>query len=136
MAMAGLIGFYFAGFHFVVLNFFLHGLHTPAGMPNRFSFIVIFLLLSIGGQGWKKAEYLDKKFLISALTIVLLFCSVISIKTGDMQVAKSEVLLLIYFVFLMGANVFHREEIPKMLCRVLIAIVFLGEIGAHGILSI
>lgn len=136
VAMAGLIVFYFTGFHFVVLNFFLHGLHTPAGMPNRFSFIVIFLLLSIGGQGWKKAKYLDKRFLISVLTIVLLFCSVISIKTGDMQVAKSVVLLLIYFVFLMGANVFHREKLPKILCHVLIAIVFLGEIGTHGILSI
>lgn len=136
VAMAGLIVFYFAGFHFVVLNFFLHGLHTPAGMPNRFSFIVIFLLLSIGGQGWKKAEYIDKGFLISALAIVLLFCSVISIKTGDMQAAKSVVLLLIYFLFLMGANVFHREKITKMLCHALIAVVFLGEIGTHGILSI
>lgn len=136
VAMAGLIVFYFAGFHFVVLNFFLHGLHTPVGMPNRFSFIVIFLLLSIGGQGWKKAEYIDKGFLISALTIVLLFCSVISIKTGDGQVTKSVVLLLTYFVFLMGANIFHREKISKVICHVLIAIVFLGEIGAHGILSI
>lgn len=135
-AMAGLIAFYFAGFHFVVLNFFLHGLHTPAGMPNRFSFIVIFLLLSIGGQGWKKAEYIDKGFLISALTIVLLFCSVISIKTGDRQVTKSVILFLVYFVILMGANIFHRQEIPKMLCHALIVIVFLWEIGAHGILSI
>ena len=46
--------FYFAGFHFSALNLLLHGLHKPVGMPNRFAFLFIFLLLKAAAEGDKE----------------------------------------------------------------------------------
>ncbi|MGI6008032.1 MAG: YfhO family protein [Ruminococcus sp.] len=60
-AAAGLLIFYFAGFHFAALNLLLHGLHEPVGMPNRFAFVFVFLLLKTAGEGWEKTVSADRK---------------------------------------------------------------------------
>ena len=45
---------YFAGFHITALNLLFHGMHKPVGIPNRFAFILIFLLLKISCDAWGK----------------------------------------------------------------------------------
>lgn len=49
-----LVIFYFAGFHITALNLLLHGMHKPVGIPNRFAFILIFLLLRMSCDAWGK----------------------------------------------------------------------------------
>ncbi len=43
-----LIGFLYASFDINVLNFIWHGFHVQNGLPNRFAFIYIAMLLSVG----------------------------------------------------------------------------------------
>ena len=43
-----LVAFLFLSFNTTTLNFIWHGFHDQYGIPNRFSFVYIFLLLSVG----------------------------------------------------------------------------------------
>lgn len=85
-AMASLILFYFAGFHFQTLNLVLHGMHRPVGMPNRFAFVFIFLILKTASEGWKKIETLTFKELAAGTAVCLMLCAVVGVETGNLKV--------------------------------------------------
>ncbi len=43
-----------------MLTYVWHGFHFPNGLPGRFSFIYIFLVLSMGYEGWRNRRYAPK----------------------------------------------------------------------------
>ena len=100
--MAGLLLFYFSGFHFAALNLLLHGLHRPVGMPNRFAFVFIFLLLKAAGEGWEKAEYMEQRYLMAGTGTVLFFCGLIGVRTGNWKALGSVGIILMCFSLLRG----------------------------------
>lgn len=134
LAMAGLLLFYFLGFHFATLNLLLHGFHSPVGMPNRFSFVFTFLLLSIGSEGWKNAEKIEKRFFFKAVIAVLLFCMFDGISTWNWRIWASAGILIIYSGLFAG-SIFSNSRYKKGI-RIVICILLLLEIGVHGICSI
>ena len=134
--MAGLLLFYFSGFHFAALNLLLHGLHMPVGMPNRFAFVFIFLLLKAAGEGWEKAEYMEQRYLLAGTGSVLFFCGLIGVRTGSWRSLGSAGIILICFsllaqILILGKSTAERRKWKRVLC-----IFLLGEIGIHGVLSI
>lgn len=136
IAMVGLLLFYFAGFHFALLNYVLHGLHKPVGMPNRFAFIVIFLLLSIGSEGWGRAKNVEKVLQAAGVALILLFCGMVDARIDNTKVIISAGIILLYFLLILESSVVHKKKVYQTLWNMLILIVFLGEIGTHAILSI
>lgn len=121
-AMAALMGFYFAGFHFQTLNLVLHGMHRPVGMPNRFAFIFIFLVLKAAAEGWGRIRELTKREYVAGIAV--------GVQTGNMKVLGTAAVLLLYFG-LLGEGI--RQKIPW---RSWLGILLLFELGIHGVLSI
>jgi uncharacterized membrane protein YfhO len=145
-AIAALMIFYFAGFHFQTLNLVLHGMHKPVGMPNRFAFIFIFLILKTASEGWGKIGELTKKELVAGMAVCMLFCAAVGIKTGNLKVLGTVGMVLLYFSILaemlglyksegihMTESKEFRQRIPW---QTWLSILLLCEIGLHGIYSI
>ena len=129
-AMAALMGFYFAGFHFQTLNLVLHGMHRPVGMPNRFAFIFIFLVLKAAAEGWGRIRELTKREYVAGIAVCMALCAAVGVQTGNMKVLGTAAALLLYFG-LLGEGI--RQKIPW---RSWLGILLLFELGIHGVLSI
>ncbi len=56
-----LLLFFYAGINIELLSYILNGLHTPNGMPYRFSFMLSFLLIMSAYQVYTRIETLSKR---------------------------------------------------------------------------
>lgn len=129
-AMAVLLIFYFAGFHFQTLNLILHGLHKPVGMPNRFAFVFVFLLLKTASEGRGRIEELTRKELAAGTALCLAFCAAVGTGSGNLKILGTAGIVLIYFCILVQKP---QQRIPW---QTWLSILLLCEIGFHGFFSI
>ena len=129
-AMAVLLVFYFAGFHFQTLNLILHGLHKPVGMPNRFAFVFVFLLLKTASEGRGRIEELTRKELAAGTALCLAFCVAVGTGAGNLKILGTAGIVLIYFSILVQRP---QQRIPW---QTWLSILLLCEIGFHGFFSI
>ncbi len=72
-----LIGFMYLSFNCEVLNYIWHGFHMQNGIPNRFSFMVIFLLLTMGYQAARKRRSIKTRELVTAAVLHAAFIGLI-----------------------------------------------------------
>ena len=135
LVMAGLLIFYFVGFHFAPLNLLLHGLHSPVGLPNRFAFVFIFLMLSAGSLGWKNAERVEKTLFFKGAGVILAFCIFDGIYTWNWKVLVSAAIIMIYCALFFKSICFGSIRSRKRL-NIVICVLMLLEIGIHGIYSV
>ena len=144
IALGALAVLYFAGFHITVLNLFFHGMHKPVGIPNRFAFILVFLLLRMAGDAWGKTIQ-NGKWLLASLAAAEIFCAAVGIKNGKSWeiVLTGGILALMFFPLwtehcICGkspAGSFGCVEIRKV-CSCVLMLLILTETGIHGIVSI
>ena len=140
-----LIVLYFAGIHITALNLLFHGLHKPVGIPNRFVFILIFLLLKMSCDAWGNVENESTGRIFAGLIAAEGFCIVVGIKSGNIWglLLTAGVLAVFFLVMWMercicgklSGHAFCCVEIRKLGCLVL-AVLILAETGIHGIVSI
>ena len=140
-----LIVLYFAGIHITALNLLFHGLHKPVGIPNRFVFILIFLLLKMSCDAWGNVENESTGRIFAGLIAAEGFCIVVGIKSGNiwgllLTVGVLAVIFLVmwterYICGKLSGHAFCCVEIRKLGCLVL-AVLILAETGIHGIVSI
>ena len=140
-----LIVFYFAGFHITALNLLLHGMHKPVGIPNRFAFILIFLLLKMSCDAWGKTEKESEKRLFAGFAAAEIFCTVVGIKNGKTgEILLTDGILAGMFLTVWTGNYFCGKlsrhpfgcvEIRKI-CGWVLSVLILAETGIHGIVSI
>lgn len=129
-ALAALLIFYFAGFHFQILNLVLHGMHKPIGMPNRFGFVFIFLILKAAAEGWGEIGKITKMEFAAGSLLCTVFCAAVGIQTGNPGVLVSMAVILLYICLLAG----RAGQTEKR--RLLLGVFLFCEIGLHGIFSI
>lgn len=140
-----LIVLYFAGIHITALNLLFHGLHKPVGIPNRFVFILIFLLLKMSCDAWGNVENESTKRIFAGMIAAEGFCIVVGIKSGNIQglLLTVGVLAALFLVMWMerclcgklAGHSFCCVEIRK-LGSLMLAVMILAETGIHGIASI
>ena len=140
-----LIVLYFAGIHITALNLLFHGLHKPVGIPNRFVFILIFLLLKMSCDAWGNVENENTGRIFAGLIAAEGFCIVVGIKSGNIWGLLLTAGVLAVFSLVMwtercicgklSGHAFCCVEIRKLGCLVL-AVLILAETGIHGIVSI
>lgn len=140
-----MIVLYFAGIHITALNLLFHGLHKPVGIPNRFVFILIFLLLKMSCDAWGNVENESTGRIFAGLIAAEGFCIVVGIKSGNIWgLLLTAGVLAVFFLVMwtercicgkLSGHVFCCVEIRKLGCLVL-AVLILAETGIHGIVSI
>lgn len=140
-----LIVLYFAGIHITALNLLFHGLHKPVGIPNRFVFILIFLLLKMSCDAWGNVENESTGRIFAGLITAEGFCIVVGIKSGNIWgLLLTAGVLAVFFLVMwtercicgkLSGHAFCCVEIRKLGYLVL-AVLILAETGIHGIVSI
>ena len=145
IVMSSLIVLYFAGFHVTALNLLFHGMHKPVGIPNRFAFVLVFLLLRVTGDAWGKISAQSRKWIFAGLAAAEIFCAAVGIlggKNREILFSAGAVALMFLPVwtecFICGKlpiNRLGRVEIRRV-CSCILTILILAETGIHGIVSI
>ena len=114
------------------------------GMPNRFAFVFIFLILKTASEGWRRIGKLTKKELVAGTAVSLLFCAVSGLKEGNVKVLGTVGLILLYFSLLAEkTGLYEASRMPepeklrrRMPWQTWLSILLLCEIGFHGFFSI
>lgn len=117
-----------------ILNFIWHGFHDQYGIPNRFVFLYIFLIVFTGFEAMEKIKAMRLRHIIpamgSALLAVGLFTFFAEGEKAYVQMAISAGLILLYGSILLC---YSLRKINLRLCRTMICIFATVEIISTGI---
>lgn len=124
-----LLGFLAVSFQIEILNYVWHGFHNQYGIPNRFAFVYIFLILILAWEQWNHMEWIEvKRWKIVVSLGILLACVGLLYQYGELEsplpLVLSAGILLVYGVLLM-----MRKRQMKMILSILV----IAEMCANGI---
>lgn len=105
---------FFLFFNINILDFMWHAFHVPNDLPWRYSFIYVFILITIGYYSILKIKKLDN-FKITILFMVMFVLTMLSQKIGFINLNSNKTLiclliLLLYYLVYLGLNI---KKIPK-----------------------
>lgn len=124
-------------FNFNMLNFIWHGFHTQNGLPNRFSFIYICLVLVLGFDAFAHVKRLHPvRIIISCLIPIgfVVYCMITNAGEREWYVYGSTLLLLgIYTILLLIYRLVKRKV--RILQNVILG-VMLTEMIVYGIYGV
>ncbi|MCQ2491462.1 MAG: YfhO family protein [Lachnospiraceae bacterium] len=124
-----ILAFLVASFEIKNLNYVWHGFHNQYGIPNRFAFLYIFLILIMAYEQMTKMEHEKVAIWKIFLALAILFA-------GIGYVYKQETYSEIY-IYAISAGVIALYgillAIPKRVARTVLYIFMITEICANGI---
>jgi Predicted membrane protein len=132
-----LIIFLIASFNTNVLNFIWNGFHYPNQIPYRFSFVYIFLILSMGYEAFKKMnEFTGKQ--IAIISVLILGAIFISRKFDDLTLVNSTVYLSIAFIVLyaVGFTLNKYTNIRQNYKIIIIFMVIIAEVMVNTMITV
>lgn len=136
--------FLYASFDVNILNFIWHGFHTQNGLPNRFAFIYIAMLLVIGFDVLRHVPRLSWKRILPACLIPIAFVGVsMYLKLGEranyvyvltlILLGLYSVLLLAYRAGILGVLVFRTMlmtlGVTEMVTTAIFGVCVNGTVG-------
>lgn len=133
--------FFMLSFNFNVLNYIWHGFHFPNEVPYRFSFLLSFLLISWGYEGFKSYKSVRLRNVGIILFGFILFLLIdwklgsmlgLTVPMPDEMFLVSLGLTLLYGVLVV---VSHRERLPKHTFAIGLSILIIGEVVLSGIIG-
>lgn len=124
-----LLAFIFVSFNSTTLNYIWHGFHDQHGIPNRFSFAFIFVLLIMAYRVYQDLEDMKEIFLYLSILgsigfIIYLILAVDSIPDVGVYVVTS-VLIVVYFGVILAGR---KEVYPKKFMKTVLAAMISIEI--------
>jgi uncharacterized membrane protein YfhO len=97
-----LLIFLIVSFNINILNFIWHGFHFPNQLPYRFSFVYIFLVLTMAYEGYKALDEFSGKQ-VGILSMAVLLVILISQKFEDIKLPLHTVYVSAAFIILYAA---------------------------------
>lgn len=125
---AAFLGIFIVSFNETVLNFIWHGFHNQYGIPNRFAFLYLFLIVLTGFEAMKDIDHMGKAPVALAAILALLTVVVVAngADTEPEQLAfwLSIGLLALYGILLLC---YCLEKIPRKIGLFVIGLVAMAE---------
>ena len=134
-----LLAILFFSFNMPVPGFIWHGFHNQYGIPNRFAFVYIFLLLSMAYDGYilavNRSRRQAKKMYISLgllffIMAIALYTTKTNPKMNTVYITAVVAIAYVLFFFLYERKILHRKVCMALSCMGLIvemtAMAFLG----------
>ena len=132
-----LLGLLALSMNFNMLNYIWHGFHIQNGLPNRFAFLYIALLLTMGFDVLLHVRKMKAWKLMAAWVLPMLFtvyCMVTQTGEREWYVYLTTLLLLVLYGILLFW--YHESERRELLTRRLLAGVMAGEMIVTGVYGI
>jgi len=115
-----LLALFMVSFNSVTLNYIWHGMHDQYGIPNRFSFLMIFVMLVMAYDVIRRSEaidFIDVVLALFASTALLVTCN--NKALGGIQnkvMVASAICLIIYFaIYVLRSAKFINRNIFNVL---------------------
>lgn len=128
-----LIVFLMASFNNQLLNYIWHGFHDQYGIPNRFSFLFIFILLALSCEALYKLDKMDISGILFSIAFAfgfIIMCSFnFSLKNNAMLYA--EIFLAIYGIAFVAYKLLNN--LGKQIVMIILIGVCLTETILNGI---
>ena len=134
-----LLSFLMFSFNNTILNFIWHGFHDQYGIPNRFSFVYCFVLLTIGYESFARLRQTETWRLVAAGVLSIGFfvtCYIMDkpkgILNGTWMLVITIALILAYMVFM----ILRQRRVMRIVSSsIAIASIFVVEICTNGALG-
>lgn len=142
LAHYGLCALLLLSFAFNVLNYIWHGFHVQNGLPNRFAFLYIAVLLIIAYDAARHIRSYWLPELLFAFALPMALCAYSWMLPSEDEHLKLEIwavcvsagLLLVYFgVLLIGR---YAKRVKKFICFGLLSAVALAECATNAVYGI
>lgn len=127
----------YASFNTNILNFIWHGFHFPNQIPYRFSFVYIFLVLSMSFEAFKRLhEFTGKQ--IGTICMFIFAAIIIAQKFDDLKLDYFTVYISVAFIILYAAafTVDRSFNIRYNYKILFIALVIIAEVTTNTILTV
>lgn len=132
-----LLGMIALSMNFNMLNYIWHGFHVQNGLPNRFAFLYIALLLTMGFDAVRHVRKMKAwKIMLAWLLAVLFTAYCMVTQTGEREwyvYMATLLLLVLYGILLLW---YHESERREVLTRRVLAVAMTLEMAATGIYGI
>ena len=119
-----------------MLNFVWHGFHSQAGIPNRFSFVFIFLMLEMTYMVMKKDVNISVYGIMVGCALAMMMPIVVYFFTDYDGVYSSKKMLIIAIVmsaiYSLLFIIYQMGEKTYLLTRILISVLIISEIGFNA----
>lgn len=107
---------FFLFFNINILDFMWHAFHVPNDLPWRYSFIYVFILITIGYYSMLKIKTMDN-FKVTIVFMVMFVFSMLSQKLEFINLDANKTLiclliLLLYYLVYLGLNI---KKVPKII---------------------
>lgn len=132
-----LIGLLYASFDINVLNFIWHGFHVQNGLPNRFAFIYIAMLLAVGFDVMTDLRRLSW-YRVAAACVPPMGFAVYSAWTGfgDRETYVYAATILLLAVYSAVLLLYRSKRIQEYTFRVLFLSLTVVEMAATGVVGV
>lgn len=131
-----ILGILLVSFNTEILNYIWHGFHNQYGIPNRFSFLYIFVLLWIGYEvllRYRRISMVEPSLACAAMLLLTIFCY----NKADVQLAKLCYILVgsLAVLYMILSFVYHLHKKKGKVWRAILAGVMTAEMiggAAYG----
>lgn len=125
------LGIFIVSFNEKILNFIWHGFHDQYGIPNRFAFLYLFLIVLTGFEVLEKLKTVRWRHILAAMAAGLLLTGLLIIKS-DKEIGVISIGVSLGLVLFYGAVIFFYSirKIRLKVCTALLLAAALIETGA------
>lgn len=100
------LSIFIVSFNEVILNFIWHGFHDQYGIPNRFAFLYLFLLMFTAFEAFEHIETMCWQHVGGAVLFALLFLTVV-VQEADGEMNKIAFFVTVVVILFYGYVLYH-----------------------------
>ncbi len=119
-----------------LLNFIWHGFHNQYGIPNRFAFLYIFLLLLMAYDALRKLKKQHVLMVFSAGMFAASFVFLVKLKSSGIETVSLVVTLALIGVYTVIAALFSCKKFKEQTFAMVISTVCLLELVVCGVYNL
>ena len=119
-----------------ILNYIWHGFHQQNGLPNRFAFIYICVILIMSYDALTHIQGIELwKIIVSGIIPIVSSIYIIQTRSGDWDyngkwIYLTPVLLAVYLLLMLAGRI---ANLSNAVCGIMVGVLLLGEAAGHGV---
>lgn len=120
-------------FNNIELNYIWHGFHNQYGIPNRFAFLYIFVLLLMAFEVYKKRDNIKLPMVLIAYTVSMLFVIFCYYNAETVYENRTYILTAVIFTVYLVLMVLYCRMRNKEVFLYIIVFMAIFEMAANGL---
>jgi len=137
IAKAGLLLLLVASFNVNALNFIWHGFHVQNGLPNRFSFVYIAMVVVMGFDVIQDLKYLSWKRIVMAFLIPFAFVGFSAItELGEHKIYVYLLTILLLTLYTVLLLFYQSDKRSTWVFQIVFITIIIIEMAAYSIFGV